>query len=162
MAGMRLQIRHWRAVTWVATVGVAGGAGTMLWTIVKNFREGHYKSRTSSDFNAIIEKAAGTIQRDTIGITPKASFAALWNSPYNGYVRVVQPVADSTPPKPPEPAKKPIGDVLSVKVVTYAPDDGGRVVVEYKDDRAKQDAHTDQIILRVGAKLAQPYDAEPY
>lgn len=162
MAGMRLQTRHWRALTWVATLGVACGAGAMLWTIVKNFRSGHYRSRSSSDFNAIIEAAIGTIKKDQIGVTPKADYAHLWTSPINGFVKKDPVKVDEKPPEPPKPTKKPIADVLLVKAVTYAPDDGGRVVVEYKDDSATSLAHTEQLILKVGAKLVQPYDAEPF
>ena len=162
MAGMRLQTRHWRALTWVATLGVACGAGAMLWTIVKNFRSGHYRSRSSSDFNAIIEAAIGTIKKDQIGVTPKADYAHLWTSPINGHVKVETVTTNVPPPPPPPPTKKPIAEVLLVKAVTYAPDDGGRVVVEYKDDSATSLAHTDQLILKVGAKLVQPYDAEPF
>jgi hypothetical protein len=131
----------------------------MLWTIVKNFREGHYKSRSSSDFNTLIEQAPGTIKKDQIGVTPINDYTRLWTSHYNGFV-----------PKPPEPekpavvdvpapTKKPIGDVLSVKAVTYAPEDQGRVVIEYKEDKVMGDAHTEQLILKVSAKLAYPYDA---
>ncbi len=162
MAGMRLQTRHWRALTWLATLGVAGGAGSMLWTIVKNFRDGHYKSKSSSDFNAIIEAAVGSIPKDQVGVTPKADYAHLWTTPYNGYVKKPDKPVETAPPPPAEPTKKPIGDVLSVKAVTYAPDDGGRVVVEYKDDKDKGNAHTDQIILKVAGKLVQPYDVAPF
>ncbi len=162
MAGMRLQTRHWRALTWVATLGVACGAGAMLWTIVKNFRGGHYRSRSSSDFNDIIEKAIGTIKKDQIGVTPKTDYARLWTSPINGYVKKETPKVEGPPPEPPKPTKKPIGEVLRVKAVTYAPDDGGRVVIEYKDDSATSLARTDQLILQVSAKLVQPYDAEPF
>jgi hypothetical protein len=162
MAGMRLQTRHWRALTWVATLGVACGAGAMLWTIVKNFRSGHYKSRSSSDFNDIIEKAIGTIKKDQIGVTPKTDYAHLWTSPINGHVKQPDKPVAVIPVEPPKPTKKPIGEVLRVKAVTYAPDDKGRVVVEYKDDSATALAHTEQLILQVGAKLVQPYDAEPF
>jgi hypothetical protein len=158
MAGIRLQARHWRSLTWVATLGVAGGAGTTLWKIVDNFRSGKYRSRSSSDFNTLIEQAPGTIKKDQIGVTPINDYTRLWTSHYNGFV-----------PKPPEevkektvepvvPTKKPIGDVLSVKAVTYAPEDQGRVVIEYKEDSAMALAHTEQLILKVSAKLVQPYD----
>jgi hypothetical protein len=162
MAGMRLQTRHWRALTWVATLGVACGAGAMLWTIVKNFRSGHYRSRSSTDFNDIIEKAVGTIKKDQIGVTPKTDYAHLWTSPINGFVKHEDKKVEGPPPEPPKPTKKPIGDALHVKAVLYAPDDGGRVVIEYRDDSVTKDAKTDHLILKVSGKLAHPYDEEPY
>jgi len=162
MAGMRLQTRHWRALTWVATLGVASGAGAMLWTIVKNFRSGHYRSRSSSDFNATIEAAIGTIKKDQIGVTPKTDYAHLWTSPINGYVKKEPVKTDAPPPEPPKPTKKPIGEALHVRAVLYAPDDGGRVVVEYREDSVSKDAKTDHLILKVSGKLAHPYDEEPY
>jgi len=162
MAGMRLQTRHWRALTWVATLGVACGAGAMLWTIVKNFRSGHYRSRSSSDFNDIIEKAIGTIKKDQIGVTPKTDYARLWTSPINGHVKKEDKPVAVQPTEPPKPTKKPIGEALHVKAVLYAPDDQGRVVIEYRDDSVTKDAKTDHLILKVSGKLAHPYDEEPY
>jgi hypothetical protein len=159
---MTMQVRHWRMLAWLATTAVAACAGVMLWNIVKNFKGGTYVAQSTTHFSDMIAKSPGTIPSSDIRVAEWKEYDKLVHCPING-IETVKPVADtSTPAPPPPPSKKKIEDVLILQVVTFAPEDLGRVVVKYKDDSLSPPPLKDQIVLGVGAKLAAPYDIEPF
>ncbi len=161
MATLRMQVRHWRALVWVATVGLAGFAGWNLWKIIQNHRNQAYEPRDVAVFEALISNAIGSIDQADVK-TPHfdTDYGKVVSCPINGYVpKKVEPVKLETTVEalPPE---KPIGDVLKITAVSSAPGDAGRVVVKYKDDTVKP--IRDEMVLKVGAMLTFPYDGEPY
>jgi hypothetical protein len=58
------------------------------------------------------------------------------------------------------PPEKPIGDVLEVAAVTYAPENTGRVVIKYRDESLRP--KPDETVLGIGAMLVPPYDEAPF
>lgn len=159
--GMSMHVRHWRVLAWLATAGMAAGAGVVLWNIVKNFRGGKYVAATTSHFADMIASTAGSISTAEMRQATWKEYERLVQSPING----TEPVKETKAVEvtaPPVPQKQKIDEALKLKAITFAPDDKGRVVIEYKDDSVTSVASKDEIVLAIHGKLAGKYADDPF
>jgi hypothetical protein len=160
--GLRVQIRHWRGLIWVVTVGLGLFSAWNVKQIWDHNKGNLYKPKPRDKFDQVIASAQGDIPSDDLKPPSWTDYQALAKTcPINGY-EPVKPTAEpvATTQEPVKLPEKPIRDVLVVTQVIEAPDDLGRVVVKYKDDTTKP--LKDETILKVGAPLAPPYDGEPF
>jgi hypothetical protein len=148
-------------LAWLATAGVGVAAGGTLWKIVKNFRGGAYLATTTSHFAEVISGSLGTIPSSDIKIAGWNEYTKLVTCPINGFVPP-EPTVAAAPSAPQPVSKQKIEDALKLKVVTFAPDEKGRVIVEYKDDSVTSAATKDEIVLAVNSRLAGKYADEPF
>jgi|SoiMethySBSTD1v2_1073268.scaffolds.fasta_scaffold272301_2 hypothetical protein len=158
---LRMQVRQLRGLIWVATLGLAALAGWNLWTIVQRMRAKQYEPKSPTYFEQLIGSASGSIDQGEVKLPDweKDYKPILVETPINGYVKEPpKPVA--VEPTEKLPAEKKISEVLTVTAIASAPDNGGRVVVKYKDDTVKPTK--DEIVLKVGASLTPPYDYDPF
>jgi len=159
---MRIHVRHWRTLAWLVTTGVTACAGTMLWNIVKNYRGGKYVPLSASHYSDIIAQAQGTIPINDTHASAWEDYKRLRECPFNGVEPQKEVKADTGPVTPPPPEKQKIEDALRLKAVTFAPEEKGRAVIEYKDDSITSTALKDELVLPVGGKLAGKYAIEPF
>jgi hypothetical protein len=159
---MRIHVRQWRMLAWLATAGVAAGAGTMLWDIVKKFRSGEYVALSTSHFTDLITSTPGSIPRNETLVSQWDECKNLVHTPINGFEPAPPKAAEQGPTAPAEPKKQKIEDALKLKAITFAPEDKGRVVVEYKDDSVTSLATKDELVLAINGKLAGKYASEPF
>lgn len=160
--GMRMHVRQWRMLAWLATAGIAAGAGTMLWNIVKKFRSGEYVALTTSHFSDLITATQGSIPINDLRVAQWDEYKNLVHTPINGYEPPPPKTEAKGPDVPVEVKKQKIEDALKLKSVAFAPEDKGRVVVEYKDDSVTSLATKDELVLAVNSKLAGKYAADPF
>jgi len=158
---LRMHVRQLRMAIWVGTAGLTVLAGWNLWEILRKFRARSYEARTATHFEELIGGERGSIDQGEVKLADWKDYTALTKCPINGYV----PEAPAPPAKPVDdagpPPEKPLTDVVTVTAVTSAPEDLGRVVVKYKDDTVRPSSR-DEVVLRIGALLAAPYDREPF
>ncbi len=157
---LRLQVRHWRLLVWAGTVALSGVAAFSLWQIYTRFRAKAYEPRSSVHFDQLIVDAAGSIDQREVKVADWKDYQPLVSCPINGYEPAPPPKTEPTDVVAGPPPKKPLADVLTVTAITSATDDTGRIVVKYKDDAVK--AFKDEVVLKVGAMLAPPYEREPF
>jgi hypothetical protein len=158
---MTIHVRHWRVLAWLATAGVSVGAGTVLWNIVKNFRGGKYVAASTSHFTDMIASTAGSIPNSDRTQAQWEDYKRLVQSPINGMEPVKETKAEPAP-EVKKPEKQKIDDAVKLKAITFAPDDKGRVVIEYKDDSVTSLASKDEIVLPIHGKLAGKYAEDPF
>jgi hypothetical protein len=158
---LRVHVRQLRVLVWAGTVALSGAALWNAWQMIRKIRAKAYDPRSSTYFEQVIGSAAGSIPASEVKPAAWADYEqALVRCPINGYeAKKPEPVLEE--PKPEVLPEKPLSDVISVTAITCAPDDNGRVAVKYKDETAKP-VSRDEVVLKIGASLAYPYDGPPY
>ncbi len=157
---MQMQVRQWRGLFWVATVGLTCLAGFKLWKIVERDRSGQYEPRDTTVFAKLINDSIGSINQGEVKVASWSDYTKLVSCPFNGFVPEKKVEAVKGPEAPVALPEKPLSDVIKVMALASAPDGRGRVVVKYKDDTVKP--VRDELVIGIGGQLTYPYDGEPY
>jgi len=160
---MRWNIRRLRLGFWVLTLLAAGFSGSKLLAIVQDKKKGLFDPRPPAFFQGIIESGRSSTEAEAPArMREIGDFERTWKSPINGYKP--EPVVQRPKVDPNEvriPDLRPIEDVLTLKNLTYSPEQSWCIAVfKYKDEDPA--VSQEELVVPVGGALKYPYSEEPF
>jgi len=158
-------VRKTKGILWMLNGLAVVGILFVLVTIVKKDRAGEFRSRSSEVFKKKLLSEITANSHGTTRIRDINKYSALWKARIDGSPRKDLSKGGDTEPKPLVPENEPIGNVLEITMLVYAPKDSheSKVCLHYlKEGEVKEvKSIRKKLWSREGDPLSPPYDAPP-